>query len=145
MLTRPNQSVVTSLSSIESISALTLATRDMARALAFYESLGLQIVHGGATSPFTSLRAGNGYVNLTLETEREWSWWGRAIFYVSDVDAMYRRAIDAGLQTYTVRNGDSLTSIASKFNLPEELIMEINNLSSRQLVEGQEIKIYLTL
>ena len=90
------------MSTVESISALTLATRDMARAVAFYESLGLEIVHGGAASPFTSLRAGSGYVNLTLETEREWSWWGRAIFYVRDVDAMYRRAMDAGFEADTM-------------------------------------------
>ena len=89
------------MSTIESISALTLATRDMARAVAFYQSLGLEIVHGGASSPFTSLRAGSGFVNLTLEVERQWSWWGRAIFYVSDVDAMYRRAIDAGFMADT--------------------------------------------
>jgi len=84
------------MSTVESISALTFATRDMARAVAFYESLGLQVIHGGADSPFTSLRAGSGYVNLTLSVDRNWSWWGRAIFYVSDVDAMYQRAIDAG-------------------------------------------------
>jgi uncharacterized glyoxalase superfamily protein PhnB len=27
----------------------------------------------------------------------QWSWWGRIIFYVSDVDAMYARAIAQGL------------------------------------------------
>jgi catechol 2,3-dioxygenase-like lactoylglutathione lyase family enzyme len=89
------------LSTIESISALTLATRDMARAVAFYESLGLEIVHGGAVSDFTSFRAGSGYVNLTFNIEREWSWWGRAVFYVSDVDAMYQLALAAGLKCDT--------------------------------------------
>ena len=89
------------MSTIESISALTLATRDMARAVAFYECLGLQIIHGGPASPFTSLRAGAGYVNLTLNTDRQWSWWGRAVFYVSDVDALYQRAIESGLQADT--------------------------------------------
>ncbi len=93
------------MSKIESISALTLATRDMARAVAFYEALGLSIIHGGPTSPFTSFRAGSGYVNLTTESPagagRERHWWGRAVLYVSDVDAMYRRVIDAGLDVDT--------------------------------------------
>ena len=89
------------MSTIESISALTLATRDMARAVAFYENLGLEIIHGGPDSAFTSLRAGSGYVNLTLNIERQWSWWGRAVFYVSDVDAMYQRALASGLKSDT--------------------------------------------
>jgi catechol 2,3-dioxygenase-like lactoylglutathione lyase family enzyme len=89
------------MSTIESISALTLATRDMARAVAFYESLGLETIHGGPDSPFTSFRAGTGYVNLTLNNERQWSWWGRAVFYVSDVDSMYQRALENGLKSDT--------------------------------------------
>ena len=32
---------------IESISAVTFATHDMARAVAFYRMLGFEIVHGG--------------------------------------------------------------------------------------------------
>ena len=31
--------------------------------------------------------------------ERGWSWWGRAIFYVADVDALYERALAAGLNS----------------------------------------------
>ena len=27
----------------------------------------------------------------------QWAWWGRLIFHVSDVDALYRRALDLGL------------------------------------------------
>jgi len=84
------------MSTVESISALTLATSDMARALAFYQSLGLDVIHGDADAPFCSLRAGTGYVNLILSVDKSWSWWGRAVFYVSDVDAMHQRALDAG-------------------------------------------------
>ena len=54
-------------------------------------------------------------------------------------------SLDAGLKTYTVRSGDTLTSIARKFNLPEEFILEINNLTDSNLREGQVLKIYLTL
>ena len=38
---------------IESISAVTLATHDMARAVRFYRMLGFDIVHGGETVSIT--------------------------------------------------------------------------------------------
>jgi catechol 2,3-dioxygenase-like lactoylglutathione lyase family enzyme len=84
---------------ISSLSALTLATHDMARAVRFYEALGFALRYGGATAPFSSFSAGNACLNVTTEgSEREWSWWGRAIFHVVDVDAFYRHAVAAGLQ-----------------------------------------------
>jgi catechol 2,3-dioxygenase-like lactoylglutathione lyase family enzyme len=82
---------------IESISAITLATHEMPRAVRFYRALGFEILHGGEQSPFTSFRAGTGYLNLIAQpAERRWSWWGRVIFYVADVDALYERALAAG-------------------------------------------------
>jgi catechol 2,3-dioxygenase-like lactoylglutathione lyase family enzyme len=54
-------------------------------------------------SSFTSLRAGASYLNLIAQpAERRWSWWGRVIFYVADVDALYDRALAAGYQPTTV-------------------------------------------
>jgi len=49
-------------------------------------------------------RAGpTSHLNLiTQPTERRWSWWGRVIFYVADVDALYDRALAAGYQPATV-------------------------------------------
>ena len=83
---------------IESVSAITLATHDMARAVAFYQSLGFVLKYGGADARFTSFRAGSGYLNLTaMPAEKQWSWWGRAIFYVTDVDSVHARALAAGL------------------------------------------------
>lgn len=82
---------------IESIDAVTLATHDMARAVAFYESLGFERRYGGPASEFTSFRVGSGFLNLILERDRELSWWGRLVFHVSDVDAMYRRVVALGL------------------------------------------------
>jgi uncharacterized glyoxalase superfamily protein PhnB len=32
-----------------------------------------------------------------MPAERAWSWWGRVIFYVDDVDAQHARACAAGL------------------------------------------------
>jgi catechol 2,3-dioxygenase-like lactoylglutathione lyase family enzyme len=83
---------------IESISAVTLATHDMARAVRFYESLGFRMRYGGPDAAFTSFYVGAGYLNLTLQPpECTWSWWGRTIFYVADVDATYAQALAAGI------------------------------------------------
>jgi catechol 2,3-dioxygenase-like lactoylglutathione lyase family enzyme len=81
---------------IESLSAVTFFTTDMARSCAFYAALGFEALYGGADASFTSYRAGAGYLNVAVGTPPE-RLWGRAILHVSDVDAMYRRALDAGL------------------------------------------------
>ena len=82
---------------IESISAITLGTHDMGRAVQFYRSLGFELLYGGEAAAFTSFRAGTGYLNLTAQpADKRWSWWGRVIFYVDDVDAMYARAVAGG-------------------------------------------------
>ena len=87
---------------IEGISAVTLATHDMRRAVRFYSSLGFEILYGGEESSFTSLRAGPGYLNLiALGEQKQWSWWGSIIFHVDDVDALYKRALAAGHQPST--------------------------------------------
>jgi catechol-2,3-dioxygenase len=44
---------------IEGISAVTLATHDMARAVRFYRTLGFEVVHGDNSAGFTSFRAGH--------------------------------------------------------------------------------------
>jgi catechol 2,3-dioxygenase-like lactoylglutathione lyase family enzyme len=84
---------------IDSISAVTLATHDMARALRFYVALGFPLRYGGESAQFSSLGAGSGYLNLIAQdADRNWSWWGRVIFYVSDVDALYHEAVARRLQ-----------------------------------------------
>ena len=81
---------------IKSISAVTLATHDMARAVRFYRMLGFEVVHGGETGASTSFRAGRSYLNLVAQpAERQWSWWGRVIFYHSDVDALHASVVAA--------------------------------------------------
>ena len=85
--------------SIEALSAITLATRDMGRAVAFYGLLGFERLYGGKTAAFTSFRAGDGYLNLILDTcGSRPNWWGRVIFHVADVDRTYRQALAAGLE-----------------------------------------------
>ena len=82
---------------VDSISAITLATHDMARAVGFYRMLGFDLIHGGDDEAFTSFRAGTSYLNLIAQApERNWSWWGRVIFYHADVDGLHARVIAAG-------------------------------------------------
>ena len=84
---------------ITSVNAITLATHDMAKAVAFYATLGFELKYGGPDASFTSFQAGSGHLNLTaVPADKVWSWWGRAIFYVDDVDAQHARAVSAGLQ-----------------------------------------------
>jgi len=83
---------------IEGLSAVTLATRDMARAVAFYRALGFEVLKGGPEAGFTVLKAGPQRLNLTAEDGRfRPGWWGRAIFYVRDVDAAHAHVLEAGL------------------------------------------------
>ena len=108
---------------IRGISAVTLATHDMARAVRFYRALGFALRYGGETADFTSFLLDGGYLNLTAQPpERRWQWWGRVIFYVSDVDALYRRALAAELQPQTQprdaewANASSISSIPTATN-----------------------------
>ena len=86
------------MSMIESLSAVTFVTRDMELAVRFYLSLGFEMLYGGESADFTSFRVGSSYLNLGLRSEHgSCEGWGRAIFYVTDVDAMYARALESGL------------------------------------------------
>lgn len=87
---------------VECISAVTLAVRNMARSVEFYQdNVGMTLLHGGKGDSFSSFAVGGGYLNLTLATDRQPSWWGRVIFYVDDVDVMYQRLIEQSLSPST--------------------------------------------
>jgi catechol 2,3-dioxygenase-like lactoylglutathione lyase family enzyme len=87
------------VSDIESISAITLVTSDMRRAVRFYAALGFEKRYGGETADFTSFHVGEGYLNLGLRSSvGDVSSWGRAILYVVDVDAMHARVVAAGFE-----------------------------------------------
>ena len=82
--------------------AVTLAVEDMARAMDFYRTkVGLELLYGGETASFSSLRVGDGYLNLILSPTVGHTWWGRLIFHVDDVDALHRRLLTAGLTPVT--------------------------------------------
>ena len=86
---------------VETISAVTLVTKDMAESVLFYEALGFQLLSGGPEAPFSSFRAGDGYLNLQRGTPPNGVVWGRVIFWVDDVDAMYQRALAKGFVPLT--------------------------------------------
>ena len=46
---------------IESISAITLGTHDMRRAVRFYRMLGFAMLYGGEDKDFTSFKAGSNF------------------------------------------------------------------------------------
>lgn len=81
---------------IESLSAVTIFVTDMARSCAFYRALGFALKFGGDNAGFTSFYAGAGFLNLAWAKTRS-TGWGRAIFHVDDVDAVYATAVTAGL------------------------------------------------
>jgi catechol 2,3-dioxygenase-like lactoylglutathione lyase family enzyme len=82
---------------LDALSAITLATRDMRAAMRFYEALGFVKKYGGPDEAFTSFSLGASFLNLIAETRGPLTWWGRVIIHVSDVDALYRKALAAGL------------------------------------------------
>ncbi len=85
---------------VESINAITLRTSVMAASVRFYEALGFRLTYGSDDAAFSTLHSGDCFVNLIAvsdDAEAE-TGWGRAIFHVDDVDALYQRALDAGLE-----------------------------------------------
>jgi len=67
-----------------------------AEALTFYGTLGFTLVYGGPQARFSTLQAGHAFVNLTLSPSYLPAWWGRIIFRVDDVDALYQTVLAAG-------------------------------------------------
>jgi catechol 2,3-dioxygenase-like lactoylglutathione lyase family enzyme len=84
--------------SFDSLSAITLVTRDMQRAVRFYQTLGLKLLSGGPQEAFTSFAIGGSFLNLIAEAHEPVSGWGRVIIHVSDVDALYRKLKAAGVE-----------------------------------------------
>jgi catechol 2,3-dioxygenase-like lactoylglutathione lyase family enzyme len=90
---------------IRQISAVTLAVQDMARSVAFYQTIGLEILYGGAQAAFTSFRLGETFLNLILTPAYAGFWWGRVIFRVEQVDDLYASLTAKGVQADPPRDG----------------------------------------
>jgi catechol 2,3-dioxygenase-like lactoylglutathione lyase family enzyme len=92
------------------LSAVTLVTDDMDRAVAFYRALGFEDRAGGGDPAFMSFAVGSGFLNLIARGHaatrgatpdaRTARWWGRVIVHVTDVDAFHARAIASGLRPH---------------------------------------------
>ena len=83
------------------INALTLATTDMARSVAFYHGvLGLEIEYGGAGSAFTTFGFGSNHLNVFVHDEAP-RFWGRVVLHVDDPDEVWRTLRSAGIDTET--------------------------------------------
>ena len=65
---------------IQHISAVTFAVRDMARSIDFYRKLGFELLYGSEGAAFSSLKAGEAYVNLFASPGYERRWWGPSHF-----------------------------------------------------------------
>ncbi len=90
---------------VQHISAVTLAVREMARSVGFYQGLGFNLVSGGPDAAFSSLRFGNAFVNLQGHPGVTPRRWGRVIFRVADVRAYHDQRERAGLFPDEPRDG----------------------------------------
>src|SRR5947207_15725049 len=76
---------------IERISAVTFRVVNMTQSVRFYRDvLGMELLYGGEGTGFSSLRAKDTHsAILNLEQGKPLPCWGRLIFYVTDVDALW--------------------------------------------------------
>ena len=86
-------------SPIEKISAVTFRVVNMTQSVRFYRDvLGMELLYGGESMAFSSLRARNAQsAILNLEQGEAVTHWGRLIFYVRDVDSLWHHLRDRGL------------------------------------------------
>jgi catechol 2,3-dioxygenase-like lactoylglutathione lyase family enzyme len=91
---------------IENISAVTLRVANMTESVRFYRDVpGMELVYGEEDTGFSSLRARDTQsAILNLEQGRSVTGWGRLIFYVTDVDALWTHLKDHGFDPETPRD-----------------------------------------
>ena len=90
---------------IQQISAVTLAVQNMARAVAFYQMIGLDVLYGSGQATFTSFRLGDTFLNLILTPSYKAQWWGRVIFRVTKVDDLHAALTAKGMTPEQPRDG----------------------------------------
>ena len=83
--------------SIDHISGVTLAVREMAESVVFYQKLGFDVSYGGPRASFTTMRAGQSAINLREAASRGGGSWNRVILRVRGVDALHRELVEKGL------------------------------------------------
>lgn len=85
---------------------MTIAVRDMAESVEFYQKLGLDVSYGGPDAPFTTMRAGQGVINLRQAATRGGSSLDRVILRVHGVDALHRDLVAQGLEPTAPRDAE---------------------------------------
>jgi catechol 2,3-dioxygenase-like lactoylglutathione lyase family enzyme len=83
---------------IERISAVTFRVVNMTQSLRFYRDvLGMELLYGGEGTGFSSLRPKDTQsAILKLEQGKPVPRWGRLIFHVTNVDALWNHLKDRG-------------------------------------------------
>jgi catechol 2,3-dioxygenase-like lactoylglutathione lyase family enzyme len=85
---------------VEKISAVTFRVKDMRISVQFYRDvLGMELLYGGEEAGFSSLRAKDAQsAILNLEKGDAATQWGRLIFQVADVDALWAYLCEKGFR-----------------------------------------------
>jgi catechol 2,3-dioxygenase-like lactoylglutathione lyase family enzyme len=91
---------------IEKISAVTLRVANMKASVQFYrDTLGMELLYGGERAEFSSFRFNDSEsAILNLEHGKPVEGWGRLIFHVEDVDAIWRRFRELGFAPESPRD-----------------------------------------
>src|SRR5207244_6888470 len=91
---------------VEKISAVTCRVSNRKSSVQFWRDvLGMEVLYGGEGAFFSSLRAGEAESGiLNLEQGKPVDGWGRLIFHVADVDAIWRRFNELGFKPEKPRN-----------------------------------------
>jgi catechol 2,3-dioxygenase-like lactoylglutathione lyase family enzyme len=92
---------------MEKISAVTFRVVNMTESVRFYRDvLGMELLFGGEGTGFSSLRAKDTHsAILNLEQGKPVTRWGRLIFYVTDVDALWNHLKGRGFDPGIPRDG----------------------------------------
>jgi catechol 2,3-dioxygenase-like lactoylglutathione lyase family enzyme len=115
---------------IEKISAVTFRVANMTESVRFYRDvLGMELLYGGEDTGFSSLCAKDAQsAILNLEQGDRVTHWGRLIFYVTDVDALWNHLKERGFHRKSLgmpagENGISICPIwtATSCRLPGRL------------------------
>ena len=91
---------------IQHFAAVNLAVQDMAQSVDFYRKLGLELLYGGEHSSFATFRASEGYINLRLISSEVVRRQRRVILLVEEVDSLYSKLKERGLEPESPRDGD---------------------------------------
>ena len=91
---------------IQHFTAVNLAVQDMAQSVDFYRKLGLELLYGGEHSSFATFRASEGYINLRLISSEVVRRQRRVILLVEEVDSLYSKLKERGLEPESPRDGD---------------------------------------